>query len=195
MYEGLLGPAWLSLPESVRSAHRPGRSRGTMRVTWGRGSLARVAARLLRLPRPAAEVAVHLEVRPIAEGRLWIREIGGKTLSSGQRVAGGLLLEEFGPLLCAFRLRAAVGGPPDGRRHELGELRYEQEFAAVRLFGAWLRLPAWMSPKVRGRVCGAGVDARTEVEIAAPLLGTILSYAGITRPITEVRARGACSTP
>ncbi len=151
-----------------------------------------------------------MEVRPIAEGRLWIREIGGKTLSSGQRVAGGLLLEEFGPLLCAFRLRAAVGGPPAGLRHEapsherpsherpsheLGELRYEQEFAAVRLFGAWLRLPAWMSPKVRGRVCGAGVDARTEVEIAAPLLGTILSYAGITRPITEVRARDACSTP
>lgn len=97
-------------------------------------------------------------------------------LTSSQRVEQALLLEEFGPFVCAFRLCAIPGG-----------LRYEQEYAALRLFGWRFRLPTWIAPRVNARIVGVEGGADTQVEIGVSLLGPVLSYRGITRPVAAVK--------
>src|SRR4051812_19421241 len=102
-----------------------GESQGFMRVAWGPGILARILAWMLGFPRPSSRVAVRLEVRPVAGGLRWVRHMGVAIVTTTQRESEGLLLESFGPVVCAFRLLPEPRG-----------FRYEQQFATIGL-GRW----------------------------------------------------------
>lgn len=171
-----MGPAWNELPASIRATHLAGESRGFIQVSWGRGLLARCLARVLGFPPPCARRELILEVQPVDGGDRWVRRMGTVTLTSTQSASNGLLLESFGRFVFAFRLLP----------HQLG-LRYLQEHAALRL-GAWqLRLPRWASPRIVAAVAQTPAGPRTEVEVAAPLIGRVLRYEGIVQPAPSER--------
>lgn len=172
MYEQILGSAWSALPATIRSTHVAGESRGFMQVGWGDGVVARGIAHVLGFPRPSSRVAVVLKVHPAGRGLRWVREMGSTMLASTQEVSMGLVLESFGPMVCAFRLLPEEHG-----------FRYVQEYAALRLGGRLVRLPRWASPRVVAHVVETSDGVRTEVEIAAPLVGRLLRYEGIMAPM------------
>jgi hypothetical protein len=129
---------------------------------------ARVLGFLLRLPAAGAAVPVRLEIEVVGDRLEWRRCFGGDTLVSRHCVRDGLLLEAFGPFVCAFELDAGPRG-----------LVYRQRRFGLRL-GPWsLWLPRWLCPRVQGR-CEASADgpATVCVQIDAPLLGIVLQYEG-----------------
>jgi len=146
-----------------------------MQVSWGDGMLARSLAWALGFPRPAASVSVVLRILTVAGGLRWVRQMGSVLLTSTQAASNGLLLETFGVIVCAFRLLPESAG-----------LRYLQQYAVLRLGSLQLRLPAWASPRVAALVVPTAGGARTEVEIAAPLIGRVLRYEGTMEPIASV---------
>jgi hypothetical protein len=162
VYEQILGPAWNELPVSIRAVHAPGESRGFMQVSWGDTLPARVLAWALGFPRPCPRLEVILQVQPLAGGDRWVRRMGSVVLASTQRVSSGLLLEAFGVVVCAFRLLPHANG-----------LRYLQQYGAA--------------PSVAAQVALTPAGARTEVEIAAPLIGRVLRYEGIVEPARSDR--------
>jgi hypothetical protein len=146
-----------------------------MQVSWGDGMLARALARALGFPRPAASVVVVLRIQPTAGGQRWVRQMGSVLLTSTQAASNGLLIETFGVIACAFRLLPEAAG-----------LRYQQQYAALRCGSLQLRLPGWASPRVAALVVPTAAGARTEVEIAAPLIGRVLRYEGTMEPVASV---------
>ena len=126
---------------------------------------------MLGLPRPSSKVAVVLKVHPMGRGLRWVRQMGNAVMASTQEVSAGLVLESFGPLVCAFRLLPEARG-----------FRYEQAYAALRVYGRLLRLPQWASPRVVAHVVETSEGVRTEVDIAAPLVGRVLRYEGTMAP-------------
>jgi len=127
LYERLLGDAWEELEESVRVFHACGeagaRAAGTFEVRRGTGILARLLARLLRLPAGGGAVPLVLTVTPLAcGGERWRRNFAGRDFTTEQRAhAGPLLAERAGPFETLFRLTV-----------EGGALAYRQAGASLR---------------------------------------------------------------
>src|SRR5947199_10800697 len=101
LYRRLLGPAFDTLPPSLRQFHdveTEWRGHARFRITRGRGWLRNLAAAAGRLP-PAGE-DVPLRLRLVAEGprERWLRHFGRHRLESVQWAEDGLLVEAFGAL-------------------------------------------------------------------------------------------------
>ena len=167
LYRRLLGPAFDTLPPTLRQFHdveTEWRGHARFRITRGRGWLRDLAARAGRLP-PAGE-DVPLRLRLVAEGERerWIRHFGGHKLESVQWAEGGLLVESFGALRLGFRL---VVEPP--------ALRLEP--ARAWLLG--LPWPLALAPRGTGVEVGRDDGCAIVVRAEVPLLGLLVQYEGL----------------
>lgn len=168
MYARLVGDTWEVVPAIVRAAHVPGVVRGRLTVRRGRGVLARMLGVVLRFPAAGDAVPVRLEIAADGECLLWRRSFAEQTLVSRQEVRGDLLLESFGPFVCAFVVEATHAG-----------IDYRQVRFGMRI-GRWIAwLPRFLSSRVEGRLHAIGdAAARVRVTMSAPIAGMLLSYEG-----------------
>ena len=173
LYVRVLGEGWTRIAEPVRRAHDAGsivRARGRLRVEHGDGTLARVLARLLRLPAPSAGAETRLVVTRRGGGEHWLRTFDGRRLETRQCARGeSELSERFGPLELRFRLEASDGG-----------LLYVQREAAFLLGPVRVRIPRRWAPRVEAREDGAGPQRiRIAVRVTLPGAGLLLAYGGV----------------
>ena len=173
LYRATLGAELDRLaPALVRFHGDPagGRARGRLRVVRGRG-LARLAGWVIGAPAAGDAVPVDMRVEVLAAGERprerWVRSFAGAPMVTRQWRTAGALVEALGPSALEFELV-----------REGAAMRYVQ--TGARLLG--IPLPRWLSPRVRALAgpCEGRDDAWTiEVDIAAPVLGTIVGYSGI----------------
>jgi hypothetical protein len=138
-------------------------------VTHGPGSVARVLARVLRLPHEGSAVDTYLITTATGDGEHWLRTFDGRPLETRQRARhDGQIVERFHHLEFTFH-RNTVGGAT----------RFHQLAAALVIGPLRIRLPARCAPQVIAREEAAGprrlhVDVRVEL----PIIGPLLSYDG-----------------
>ena len=181
LYARLLGSSWLQLAEPVRFAHATESTvgaRGRLRIAHGRSHVARVLARLLRLPRASDAAETRLVVTPRDDGEQWRRTFDDRRLDTRQYQAGdGELAERIGVLEFRFRLEASDGS-----------LVFRQLDAALMFGSVRVRLPAAWAPRVDAREDPAGAhQIRIHVRVALPAVGPVLTYDG-TIDIEDTRA-------
>jgi hypothetical protein len=167
LYERLLGPDWAQLDGRIRRAHTTGRGfygTGAFRVTLGPHRAAGLVAKLLRLPTPAPNVVVQLEIESCAGGERWNRTFDGRRLNSRQYFVGpGVMRECVGCIALEFQLIV-----------EDSRLIYQQTRAGLRIGSRLVPLPAWMLPTVSA----TEELGFTSVSISVPGVGPVLTYAG-----------------
>lgn len=172
LYARLLGSSWLQLAEPVRFAHATEstvRARGRFRIEHGRSHVARILARLLRLPRASDAADTRLVITSHADGERWHRTFDDRCFDTRQYQAGESdLAERIGVLEFRFRLQASEGS------------LFFRQLEAAFLFGSIrLRLPAAWAPRVDAREDPAGAhQVRVHVRVAVPVLGPVLTYDG-----------------
>jgi len=172
LYRRLLGPAFDSLPPTLRDFHDVERERffqATFRVTRGRGFLRNLLGKLGGLPAAGDAVPLRLRVFPDSDAEHWQRQFGEHRLDSVQRVQDGLMVESFGNgWRLGFQLH--VEGPA---------LRLEMR-------KAWflgVRWPLWLSPGGDGIEMGLDAGCAIVARGTAPLLGMIIQYEGLVTPL------------
>jgi Domain of unknown function (DUF4166) len=181
LYARLLGASWDQLAEPVRIIHTTEstvRAGGRLRIAHGPSRLARLFARMLRLPRPSDAAETRLIITPDESGERWQRAFEDRLLDTEQYEAGECeLAERFGALEFRYRLEASQGS-----------LVYRQVDAGV-LFGSIrLRLPVKCAPRVDAREDALGArHLRVHVCVAFPVLGPVLTYDGVIH-LVETRA-------
>ena len=140
------------------------------RIEHGRHRLARVLARLLRLPLPSAAATTRLTVTARAGGEQWQRTFDGRHLDSRQYESNGSeLAERFGLLELRFRLAPSGGG-----------LIYIQREAAILVGSVRVPIPGAWAPRVAAREDPAYPQrVRVDVRIALPGIGPLMAYTGV----------------
>jgi hypothetical protein len=168
-----MGDAWPRIAPAIRSMHGSQdslRVRGRFRIDHGSHVLARILARLLRLPLAGAVVVTKLDVVSRADGERWLRTFDGHRLETLQFAGDGSeLVERLGVLEFRFRLE---------RSEE--SLVYVQRTAAIVL--GFLRVPLAeaLAPRVQAREDPAGASAiDVHVRVTLPAVGTLIAYDGI----------------
>ena len=81
LYVRVIGDSWAQIAEPIRRVHGSHaivRASGHLRVEDGRHVLARVLARILRLPRPTAAAETQLMVTAGPDGEHWQRTFNGR---------------------------------------------------------------------------------------------------------------------
>lgn len=176
MVENVLGDAWADLDPDVRFFLGASDSRFTGRFTITNGNWApsRIAARLLRLPRPGKNVPVAL-VRCDNGGReIWDRRFPDVTLRSEQWAEDGLIVERMGIVVCRFRLRVLGAALM---------IQHDSTFFAVS--GLRVRLPRFLAPTIQAYVDPSPEPMATFVHVALslPLVRTVLAYSGTVKQV------------
>jgi hypothetical protein len=170
LYRRLLGPAFDTLPPTLRAFHdveTEWRGHATFRITRGAGWLRNLVAAAGRLPRAGDVVPVRLRVVAEGDAERWIRDFGGRRLESVQRAWNGLLVESFGAMTLGFRLTAE---PP--------ALRLEPA-------GAWLLGVPWpraLAPHGSAVEVGREEGFTVVATAYAPWLGLVVRYEGLVAP-------------
>ena len=154
------------------------RVRGRVCVSHGRRVLARVLARLLRLPRASAAADTRLIITALAASERWERTFDGRRFGTRQWVAEeGDLVERFGLLEFRFRLEVSDRG-----------LSYVQRQVLFRLARIRLPIPRSLAPRVQAREEPAGVHSiAIDVKVMLPCGGLLIGYEGVV-DIEETRA-------
>ena len=117
LYMRILGDSWTGIAEPIRRLHATHsiiRAHGRLRIEHGRHFLARVLARMLRLPRPSAAAETQLIVTARARRRTLAADVQ-RAASRNAAVpnrATAELAERFGVLEFRFRLDASGGSLP-----------------------------------------------------------------------------------
>ena len=144
------------------------RGSGTFAVCWGQPSLARILARLLRLPREGPAVPVRVEIERIGDREVWRRWFAGRAYVTRQTRRGPIRIERIGALEIRYHVRAFRN-----------EVWFAQERACLRVGRLAVRLPRCLAPMVSAWAAGPGGDLFfVIVTVCAPLVGPLLSYAG-----------------
>jgi Domain of unknown function (DUF4166) len=185
LYPLALGEDWHSLDAGLRCFHGVTTARyaaGAFNIQHGSNWLARLLARILRLPAAGVgvpiQVAVHCEPRPkLPHGlvEIWDRNFGSRRLISKQWIdSAGLLVERFGLMELSFMLRAENGG-----------LCFDGTRASIAAGWLRVRMPRWLMPRIEARVaCVAspGSGFAVSVRLFVPVLGLLLAYEGCVIP-------------
>lgn len=174
LYRQLLGDAWPNLALSIRTLHEaslPLRATGIFRVTHGDSWLARLLARLARLPAAGEAVEVVLQVTMQGEHEKWLRTFAGRPLVSFQypRTAGHLV-ERVG----LAELYLAVS--------ECDGALCLRTVGGALCWGRWrIPLPSWLRPSVTAweRPIAGNDQIEVDISISVPLLGRLISYSGL----------------
>lgn len=109
LFRDILGAAFAQLPAEVQRVHdaRPRKVyAGRCTVERGRGLLARVMARVARLPDSGAEVPVKVTIEGEAGREKWMRRFGSHAMDSVLWQRAGLLHERLGAVTLRFMLLA-----------------------------------------------------------------------------------------
>jgi hypothetical protein len=173
LYERLMGDDWVQLAAPVRllhQAHDSLQARGHLRVDRGQHLLARLLARILRLPSQSAHVDTTLVVIAGGDGERWLRTFDGRALDTRQFEAErSELVERFGVLQLRFRLERA------------GEsLVYIQRGAALVIGPMRIPLPDAWTPLVEAREDPAGPSTfDLHVRVTVPAVGMLIAYHGL----------------
>jgi len=157
IYRALLDQDFEKLPAVLRAFHSaPGQRSavGTMSIHRQNALL----AWLIGFPPEGEQVPVKLDVLATEDQETWTRSFNGIVRSSTQWAAGGLLVEQAGPVRIAFRLHASEDG-----------LRFESQ--RTEIFGIPVPLP------VEARAHGGETSWEVEVKIAH-----VGSYRGVMIP-------------
>src|SRR5438876_258487 len=96
LYQRLLGKDFDRLPPILQRFHslpQGGRAAGFVTVSREDGWLPDVAARTLGLPSPGEDIPLWLEVGPRRDSELWIRQFGGRYVTTLQWQEGEFLIE------------------------------------------------------------------------------------------------------
>ena len=168
-YSEVLGGAWQDLPPAVRrSLTSPLLAKGSLDVCPPSGRLARVVARLIKVPPAGRGVVSSLELNQTGPTTRWIRSFGEMRAVSDQRLVGGSIVESAGPY--QFELVPRVEG--NALIVSSGRLR---------LLG--IPAPRWCGPSIVAKL-SEGPDElswRLGVRIGHPWFGVISQYAGVMR--------------
>jgi len=173
LYMRVMGDSWTEIAEPVRLAHAPHsivHAHGSLRIEHGRHYVARLLARLLRLPRPSVAAEARLIVTARGDGEHWQRTLNGRRLDTQQYESSqSELAERFGVLELRFRLDASNGS-----------LVYVQREAALLFGSVRLPIPASWAPRVEAREDPAGPKrVKVDVRVALPCVGPLIAYDGI----------------
>jgi hypothetical protein len=172
LYPRLLGPSWLQLAEAVRAVHaaESAACHGRLRIGRGSGAVARLLAKVLKLPRASAAAETRLIVTPQHQAEHWRRIFDGRCLTTRQYPAGdGELAERIGMLEFRFRLEPSDGG-----------LVFRQVGAAVVLGTRSVPVPSAFAPTIEAREDAVGPrQIRVHVRVVLPVAGPLLTYDGI----------------
>ena len=179
LYARIMGSSWNDLGEPLQCLHGSEstvRAAGHLRIERGLHPLARLFARLLRLPHPNASADVRLVIAHGRDGEHWVRTFDGRRLDTWQYPWHDGLAERFGVL--EFRFRLLVSG---------GSLSY----AHADVFLCWpvrLRIPERWAPCVEAREDPRGAKrVQVDVRVRLPRVGLLISYAGIVE-VTDTRS-------
>ena len=84
LYERLTGAAWRRVAAPIQSVHaaRPTEAHGRFRIDHGRHVLARLLARILRLPAQGVDVDTRLRITACGNGEHWLRTFNGHRLET-----------------------------------------------------------------------------------------------------------------
>ena len=107
-----LGPAFASLPETVRATHLTAattRWQGRASVTRGTGAWSRLLATLFRFPPAQADVAVEVTKTATPAGETWTRRFGPRSFRSHLKPTAKGMTERFGPFTFLLNLTAENG--------------------------------------------------------------------------------------
>ncbi len=170
LYARVIGDRFEALPPTVRAIHRvsgDAGARGEAQVVRGANPLARLVAAVMCFP-PAGVWPLHVAFAERDGGETWTRDFGGHRFASSMSEDRGRLVEQFGPIRFGFDL------PSDGEGLEMKLRRWS-------LFG--LPLPLALAPKIVAREWEEDGRFRFEVDVAMPLIGRVIRYAGWLRPI------------
>jgi hypothetical protein len=180
LYARILRDDWDRIAAPIRRVHSPLpmlRARGQFRVERGGHPMARLLARLLRLPPASDAIDTRLIITAIDHGdysERWERTFGTSRVVTEQHDGPGPasasdLVERFGLLELRFHLDATAGS-----------LRYVQRDAAFRWRSARLRIPAPLAPRVDAREDPAGrTGVKVHVQVTLPMVGPLVTYEGI----------------
>ncbi len=144
---------------------------GTFRIRRGPGPMARLLARLLRLPPDADDVPTTLRIIKCGRHEKWERGFDNYMLCTTQRtLADGSMVEQFRFLELRYRT---------DRRHD--SAHHVQTSAAVRCGPLLVPLPRWLAPQVKGIETATAIagQVRVQVDVQMPVIGELLSYDGI----------------
>ena len=149
---------------------------GILEVRQARRWYGRLIARMLRLPRTSGATRVTLTIHRERAGtseivEYWSRRFDGQAMDSIQTASAQHVVEQIGRLELRFAISVA------SRR-----LCFEQVGTSIRVGPRRLPVPTVIAPRVHASVGGDEEHLDVSVRIDAPLLGTVLSYAGKLRP-------------
>ena len=172
LFQTLLGASFYSLPPTVRALHSvrgKGTYAGRANILRGESALARLCARIARLP-PALENANTTVVfETSAAGESWCRDFGGHPMHSRLRARDKFLEERLGPLQFRFSL------------HVYDEALHWR-VQRVRLLG-WIPMPSSWFEGVRCREREHGERYEFMVEASMPVVGLVVCYQGWLEPV------------
>ncbi|GAB3037431.1 MULTISPECIES: DUF4166 domain-containing protein [Oleiagrimonas] len=166
LYQHLMQRDFEALEPEVRQFHA---LRGHVRLqgrclTRGpRNPLARLLARVMRLPGRSGESALTFELIAEARRESWIRHFPSCCMRSVLCADGDRLVERLGPARLYFRLRRIEG-------------RLDMQLLGVRVFGVpW---PRFLSPTVHAREHGRDRQFHFDVATSMPWIGHVVAYSG-----------------
>lgn len=168
LFAQVLGAEFARLAAPVQALHRGrGRTRyaGRVDVEQATHPLARVLARVTRLPPAMRDAPLTVEFIADANGECWRRDFDGHAMHSRLHVDAGSLTERLGPARLTFALTVDA----DGALH--------WRIARVRLLGV-LPLPRAWFDAVRCREGARDGRYAFEVDAAMPVIGCLVRYRG-----------------
>lgn len=176
LYRRIIGDDWRNLDAPVQRLHSGGmvtRGTGSFAVRHGTRRLARLMARLLRMPAVGENVSVGLVVTAHPEGERWHRTFAGKPFITEQRDDDGKFLVERNKGVDVWFRLAVIDGA----------LLYQQTRAILNI-GPWrLPLPRRLSTYIVAseRAAADKSSVQVSVRVTMPLIGLLIEYEGNIR--------------
>jgi hypothetical protein len=171
LYQRLLGEAWTSLPNSLKTMHQSQANEliveGLANVETGRNLLARLVRVTAGFPPAGRDVPIQVVFSHRGDGERWRRTIAGRKFSSDQWEGRGryerLLMERIGLFTFAFALVL-----------DADKLRLILRHWTI--FG--IRLPLFLAPHGDTFECESNGLFHFHVEVKTILTGLIVRYQG-----------------
>ena len=169
-FKHVLGSAFDTLPAKVQELHSLStisQWRGLANVRRGHGVLAKTICAIFSFPQAGDNVSIDVSIIPEGNRERWVRNFGGKVFSSFQRRGAHknefLLVESFGILDFSVAL----------------VIEEDKLFFVPRRWSCFgMPLPGFLLPKGRSFETEKNGLFYFNVEIIAPMIGLIISYAG-----------------
>lgn len=180
VYREVLGARWADVSSRVRGSHLSAEelhAECLLDIAGASNAAGRCIARLVSFPAARSAAQVSLTIRAVPEGELWEREFPDCVLRSVQSAGnGGFLVDRFRYIAFWFRLEAAAGG-----------IRHRHTRTYLHWGALALRVPMMLSPRILSFEEPDAVEeaSRITVHVTMPVLGHLLTYKGIVRPVKK----------